>query len=201
MSVGSGNATSPPHDVEVTPILRPIRAESGCRPGSVHCAAPAPVAQGIEHRPPEPGAQVRFLPGALPSRRSAAAYFVSRTSYHVLRSSPAGARRAMYEVPSTKYEVRLPSGQPTLKVGIETSDSQTCEHPTRHCHASIVLVARRRGRSDMRSTPHRTGRGRVRDRGEPTDRRGRALRSRDRHSGTSHPPIGARWRAGERSRP
>ena len=24
----------------------------------------APVAQGIEHRPPEPGAQVRFLPGA-----------------------------------------------------------------------------------------------------------------------------------------
>jgi hypothetical protein len=24
----------------------------------------APVAQGIEHRPPEPGAQVRILPGA-----------------------------------------------------------------------------------------------------------------------------------------
>ena len=24
----------------------------------------APVAQGIERRPPEPGAQVRFLPGA-----------------------------------------------------------------------------------------------------------------------------------------
>ena len=24
----------------------------------------APVAQGIEHRPPEPGAEVRFLPGA-----------------------------------------------------------------------------------------------------------------------------------------
>ena len=26
----------------------------------------APVAQGIEHRPPEAGAQVRILPGALP---------------------------------------------------------------------------------------------------------------------------------------
>jgi len=24
----------------------------------------APVAQGIEHRPPEPGAEVRILPGA-----------------------------------------------------------------------------------------------------------------------------------------
>jgi hypothetical protein len=28
-------------------------------------SAPAPVAQGIEHRPPEAGAQVRILPGAL----------------------------------------------------------------------------------------------------------------------------------------
>ena len=29
-----------------------------------HQQSPAPVAQGIEHRPPEPGAQVRILPGA-----------------------------------------------------------------------------------------------------------------------------------------
>src|ERR1700759_5612519 len=29
---------------------------------------PALVAQGIEHRPPEPGAQVRILPGALEGR-------------------------------------------------------------------------------------------------------------------------------------
>ena len=33
--------------------------------GARKCTA-APVAQGIEHRPPEAGAQVRILPGALP---------------------------------------------------------------------------------------------------------------------------------------
>jgi hypothetical protein len=32
-------------------------------------ARPAPVAQRIEHRPPEPVAQVRVLPGALPVYR------------------------------------------------------------------------------------------------------------------------------------
>src|SRR5215203_5021537 len=34
----------------------------GCREPAI--TRPAPVAQGIEHRPPEAGAQVRILPGA-----------------------------------------------------------------------------------------------------------------------------------------
>ena len=47
----------------------PVRAEiaiAPCRvPSSSALACPAPVAQRIEHRPPEPVAQVRVLPGAL----------------------------------------------------------------------------------------------------------------------------------------
>jgi hypothetical protein len=35
-------------------------------PADILDPALAPVAQGIEHRPPEAGAQVRILPGALP---------------------------------------------------------------------------------------------------------------------------------------
>ncbi len=48
------------------PLRRPLRAGAP-RPVATLSGATAPVAQGIEHRPPEPVAQVRILPGA-PSR-------------------------------------------------------------------------------------------------------------------------------------
>jgi hypothetical protein len=50
-----GNVSSP------TATIAPLHA----RQRAAVQAAPAPVAQRIEHRPPEPVAQVRVLPGAL----------------------------------------------------------------------------------------------------------------------------------------
>src|SRR5690606_36229061 len=47
------------------PHVRTADRTCRCTPvGLVICDAVAPVAQGIEHRPPEAGAQVRILPGA-----------------------------------------------------------------------------------------------------------------------------------------
>ena len=47
----------------------------------------APVAQGIEHRPPEPGAQVRFLPGAPTSFVHAEACFFYISDKNILRAA------------------------------------------------------------------------------------------------------------------
>src|SRR5262245_28250485 len=55
----SQNGESLPWTVRVRqPLLRCLPAKRFRR------AVPAPVAQGIEHAPPERGAQVRILPGA-----------------------------------------------------------------------------------------------------------------------------------------
>ena len=51
---------------ECSSVGRAPDCGSGCRGFNPHHSPHffAPVAQGIERRPPEPGAEVRFLPGA-----------------------------------------------------------------------------------------------------------------------------------------
>jgi len=57
------------HEAATLPSL-PLPAFPAATDGRVTSPSDALVAQGIEHRPPEPGAQVRILPGA-PTRQDA----------------------------------------------------------------------------------------------------------------------------------
>ena len=50
----------------------------------------APVAQGIEHRPPEPGAQVRILPGAREGMSKVAADISMSLDGFVTEPDPGG---------------------------------------------------------------------------------------------------------------
>ena len=78
------------------------RGAPEARQGSCRLGPVAPVAQGIERRPPEPGAQVRFLPGArgeivessLTQRSLPVASTMSRPSHPSRQPSLEGSRHA-----------------------------------------------------------------------------------------------------------
>ncbi len=69
----------------------------------------APVAQGIEHRPPEAGAQVRILPGA----RSWDQPKRSATRTNQFRFPPSGVRRCTAGTGALRPS--LPNGRPTIR--------------------------------------------------------------------------------------
>src|SRR5699024_5367881 len=113
-----------------------------------HWAEQAPVAQGIEHRPPEAGAQVRILPGAPPhparTRVPVHPYAGSRPPVRGFPSTRtrlpvhpyAGSRPPVRGFPSTRTRVPVhpyAGSRPPVR-GFPSTRTRVAANPSRQWH-------------------------------------------------------------------